>query len=61
MTATPHILWQAYSTDETDEDVRAHAARKLGVSLKDVELRRTGGCVLAQVREKSKEHEREIK
>ena len=46
----PLIWWEAYSTDETNEKVRQHAAQKFGVPPGDIELERNGGCVLTRVK-----------
>lgn len=48
------VWWTAYSTDETDDKVRKHAAQKLGALPEYIELERTGGCVLARAREEAR-------
>ena len=42
--------WLAYSADETETNVRASAAVKLGVPEDAVEVLWTGGCWMARVR-----------
>ena len=42
--------WLAYSADETEINVRAKAAAKLGVPENAVEVKWTGGCWLARER-----------
>jgi len=43
--------WPCYSADETEADVLRLAAVKLGVPEERVEVKRTGGAVLARVRQ----------
>jgi len=47
--------WLAYSTDETEANVRAKAAVKLGVPENAVEVKWIGGCWLARVRREETE------
>ena len=53
----PPLPWrQGYSTDETNDEAREHAAQKFGVSPENIELERNGGCVLARVKKEQVGH-----
>jgi len=47
--------WLAYSADETETNVRASAAVKLGVPEDAVKVQYTSGCWLAQERQEETE------
>ena len=53
MTERPGDWWPCYSADETETSVRAKAAANLKVPEEQVEVKYTGGCWLARVKEKT--------
>lgn len=46
----PNDWWPCFWPPTTDEEARREAAAKLGVPEKCIEIRRTGGAVMARVR-----------
>ena len=51
MTPTEHDWWPCFSADESKADAKEKAAVKLGVPEDAVEVKWTGGCWLARVRQ----------
>jgi len=46
--------FRGYSVDTTDDEARRQAARRLRVPQERIEIERTGGCVLARVRDETR-------